>query len=322
MFRLARLGRRPGVRRRQPGAFGGARRRSGRARWSRRGPRRRRSARSYYACHPEVFTSAEFVRAVGRAMGRRRPHRAAFRHTLGRALLRLTEAAAATRRADDDPHRGQGQRVLPAGLDRRPGAAHPRHGLARRARPATRAGRDLRLVPERGMAVAVAAAPAGRVGTRLSASAGGPAARRIPGRRLGGRGRPRARRFPTAGGSSLAHALFARAARPAHPPGLGPRRPQLREIYPLLLLVGALQRARRAERAGGVRVHDATVQRWELALFGAQLSREWWRAAPEPLLVGGAPRGVLLLLPHRRRPRRSTSPGGATWPRCAVSCWW
>ena len=27
-------------------------------------------------------------------------------------------------------------------------------------------------------------------------------------------------------------------------------------------------------------VHDPLVQRWELALFGTQVSREWWQAAP------------------------------------------
>ena len=47
----------------------------------------------YYACHPEVVTSADFVRAVGAALGRRVtlvpvPPR------LGRALLGATEAAA------------------------------------------------------------------------------------------------------------------------------------------------------------------------------------------------------------------------------------
>jgi nucleoside-diphosphate-sugar epimerase len=50
-------------------------------------------ARTYTACHPEVFTSAEFGRAVGAAMGRsvgtlRIPS------VLGRALLSLTETSA------------------------------------------------------------------------------------------------------------------------------------------------------------------------------------------------------------------------------------
>ena len=62
-------------------------------------------------------------------------------------------------------------------------------------------------------------------------------------------------------------------------PGLGPVGRMLREIYPLVLLVG-LYGQLDILNAGGVRVHDAAVQRWELALFGGQLSREWWQAAP------------------------------------------
>jgi membrane-associated phospholipid phosphatase len=62
-------------------------------------------------------------------------------------------------------------------------------------------------------------------------------------------------------------------------PGLGRVGRTLREIYPLLLLVG-LYGQLDVLNTGGVRVHDGLVQRWELALFGAQVSREWWRAAP------------------------------------------
>jgi nucleoside-diphosphate-sugar epimerase len=47
----------------------------------------------YYACHPEVVTSAELVRAVGRAMGR--PVRLVpIPHALGRSMLGVTELAA------------------------------------------------------------------------------------------------------------------------------------------------------------------------------------------------------------------------------------
>jgi membrane-associated phospholipid phosphatase len=65
-------------------------------------------------------------------------------------------------------------------------------------------------------------------------------------------------------------------------PGLGRVGRILREIYPLLLLVG-LYGQLDVLNTGGVRVHDGLVQRWELALFGAQVSREWWRAAPSVL---------------------------------------
>ena len=65
-------------------------------------------------------------------------------------------------------------------------------------------------------------------------------------------------------------------------PGLGRVGRTLREIYPLLLLVG-LYGQLDVLNSGGVRVHDGLVQRWELTLFGTQVSRDWWRAAPSTL---------------------------------------
>ncbi len=65
-------------------------------------------------------------------------------------------------------------------------------------------------------------------------------------------------------------------------PGLGRTGRTIREIYPLLLLpilYGELDVLNRA----GAAVHDAVVQYWELALFGSQVSREWWQAAPSVL---------------------------------------
>lgn len=47
----------------------------------------------YYACHPEVVTSAELVRAVGRAMGRR-VRLVPLPHALGRSMLGVTELGA------------------------------------------------------------------------------------------------------------------------------------------------------------------------------------------------------------------------------------
>jgi nucleoside-diphosphate-sugar epimerase len=49
--------------------------------------------RTYYACHPEVFTGAEMARAVGRAMGRT-PAVIRVPASIGRGVLVLTEAAA------------------------------------------------------------------------------------------------------------------------------------------------------------------------------------------------------------------------------------
>lgn len=51
--------------------------------------------RTYYACHPQVFTSADFVRAVADAMGRRTVL-LRIPPVVGRALLLVTEAAART----------------------------------------------------------------------------------------------------------------------------------------------------------------------------------------------------------------------------------
>jgi nucleoside-diphosphate-sugar epimerase len=49
--------------------------------------------RTYYACHPEVFTGAEMARAVGQAMGKS-PAVIRVPATIGRGVLMLTEAAA------------------------------------------------------------------------------------------------------------------------------------------------------------------------------------------------------------------------------------
>lgn len=51
------------------------------------------AGRAYYACHPEVFTSAEMARAVGRAMGKS-PAVIRVPATIGRGVLMITEAAA------------------------------------------------------------------------------------------------------------------------------------------------------------------------------------------------------------------------------------
>jgi membrane-associated phospholipid phosphatase len=74
------------------------------------------------------------------------------------------------------------------------------------------------------------------------------------------------------GFAALLIALFTR-------PGLGRLGRLLREIYPLLLLVGLYGQLDVLNR-GVVRVHDQLVQHWELLLFGGQVSREWWQAAP------------------------------------------
>jgi membrane-associated phospholipid phosphatase len=76
-----------------------------------------------------------------------------------------------------------------------------------------------------------------------------------------------------------AHALFLVLLALVTRSRLGRLGRMLREIYPLLLLVG-LYGELDVLNGIGVTVHDAAVQRWELALFGSQVSQVWWQAAP------------------------------------------
>jgi len=77
----------------------------------------------------------------------------------------------------------------------------------------------------------------------------------------------------------LAHALVVVLVFLVTRPGLGPVGRTIREIYPLLLLP-ALYSELDILNSVPVTVHDRLVQHWELLLFGSQISREWWQAAP------------------------------------------
>ena len=78
----------------------------------------------------------------------------------------------------------------------------------------------------------------------------------------------------------VAHALFFVLLYLFTRPGLGPVGRSIRESYPLLLLVFLYSELDVLNGPGDTPVHDATVQAWELAIFGVQLSTEWWRAMP------------------------------------------
>ena len=78
----------------------------------------------------------------------------------------------------------------------------------------------------------------------------------------------------------LAHGLFLVLLWLFARPGLGPVGRALREIYPLLLLVGLYAELDVLNGAGTRPVHDAVVQRWELAVFGTQAAVAWWQHAP------------------------------------------
>ncbi len=77
----------------------------------------------------------------------------------------------------------------------------------------------------------------------------------------------------------LAHALVVVLVYLVTRPGLGPVGRTIREIYPLLLLP-ALYTELDILNSVPVTIHDRLVQHWELLLFGGQISREWWQAAP------------------------------------------
>jgi membrane-associated phospholipid phosphatase len=63
-------------------------------------------------------------------------------------------------------------------------------------------------------------------------------------------------------------------------PGLGPLGSALAELYPLFILLALYGSLDLLAGHGGVTTHDPMVQRWELGIFGEQVSREWWQRAP------------------------------------------
>jgi membrane-associated phospholipid phosphatase len=63
-------------------------------------------------------------------------------------------------------------------------------------------------------------------------------------------------------------------------PDQGPFGRVVHDVYPIILLLALYASLDILNGGGRVAVHDATIQRWEQALFGGQPSRDWWRAAP------------------------------------------
>ena len=78
----------------------------------------------------------------------------------------------------------------------------------------------------------------------------------------------------------LANALVVVLVWLVNRPGLGPVGSALADIYPLFILLALYGSLDLLAGHGGVITHDATVQRWEAAIFGEQVSREWWQRAP------------------------------------------
>lgn len=78
----------------------------------------------------------------------------------------------------------------------------------------------------------------------------------------------------------VAHGLFPVLLFLITRPGLGPVGRALRELYPLLLLVGLYAELDVLNGPASRPVYDAVVQRWELAVFGTQAAVAWWQHAP------------------------------------------
>ena len=81
----------------------------------------------------------------------------------------------------------------------------------------------------------------------------------------------------------VAHGLFGLLLFLITRPGLGTVGRTIREIYPLFLLP-ALYSELDILNSGAIPVYDQIVQRWEVMLFGSQISREWWQAVPSRFL--------------------------------------
>lgn len=89
-----------------------------------------------------------------------------------------------------------------------------------------------------------------------------------------------ARGYPGTTSVALAHALIVVLVWLVTHPGLGPFGRTMREVYPIVLLVGLYSALDVLSAGGAAATHDGLVQRWELAIFGEQISRTWWQRMP------------------------------------------
>jgi membrane-associated phospholipid phosphatase len=89
----------------------------------------------------------------------------------------------------------------------------------------------------------------------------------------------RARTQPDCWWLLLAHALFVLFLLLLTRHGSGRVGRTIRELYPILLLL-AFYSELDVLTSSSTPVYDRTIQRWELLVFGAQISREWWQWAP------------------------------------------
>ena len=102
---------------------------------------------------------------------------------------------------------------------------------------------------------------------------------------------------PAAGWVLLANALvvllIALASRAGEASWIG-------DLYPVCILLALYGALDLLAGSGGVTTHDAVVQQWETAIFGGQISREWWQRAPSKFwstLFHGAYFSYYLIIP-------------------------
>ncbi len=88
--------------------------------------------------------------------------------------------------------------------------------------------------------------------------------------------------YPAVGGVLVANVLIVLLVALARRADPGPAGRLARTLYPLLTLGAFYPAIDLLNHFGAVVVHDATVQRWELALFGSAVSRTWWMTHPSP----------------------------------------
>ncbi len=85
-------------------------------------------------------------------------------------------------------------------------------------------------------------------------------------------------------GIALGHLLMILLAFLVRRPGLGKVGQVLGDVYPLILLAPLWAALDVLQGPHSLPVHDAIVQRWELAIFGELKSELWWRRYPYPWL--------------------------------------
>jgi len=98
----------------------------------------------------------------------------------------------------------------------------------------------------------------------------------------------------------LANALIALLVFLVTRPGLGRMGRLVREVYPILLLTSLYGSLDIINVGRGTALYDDVVLRWEEWLFGYQISRDWWQAAPSRLwstILHGAYLAYYIIIP-------------------------